>query len=227
MAWCVEHIDAVLMIAFGATASLMGAGILRLSKATLDPSSGRVQKIRRALSILGPILVVIGLMLAFLPAHSHQQEILPTASREQWHEVKGDGKFTIMMPIPPEAKEHAADSPMGRVTVHSYSACPEPKSVDYRIRYTELPSPASFENLPESRHLNLASMRDFKLIGQRSGTVSGYPAEVVEGTGPNGLSIKMEAIWVGSREYVIMRTAQSGAIPLDNQFFSSFRVLSK
>lgn len=217
MSWWIAHIDAVLMILFGTAASLMGAGILRMSKSPIGSADGRARQIRSVFTILGPILVAIGLARAFLP----------TQSREQWHEVTGDGKFSIMLPAPPQAKEQAADSPLGKVVVHSYVASPDQTRVDYRIRYADLPAPASYENLPQPPQPDVSGIKDFRLLGQHPTTVSGYPATIVDGEGPNGLSVKMEFVWVGPRQYVILRTAGSGDQPSDDKFFSSFRVLAK
>jgi hypothetical protein len=62
MAWLVQHIDAVLTMSFGVLMSLMGAGIIKISKAANADSDDRVRTIRGVLSIVGPLLVIFGLV---------------------------------------------------------------------------------------------------------------------------------------------------------------------
>ena len=62
MAWVLQHIDAVLTMALGVLMSLMGAGIVKISKAANADSDDRVRKIRGVLTIVGPLLVIFGLV---------------------------------------------------------------------------------------------------------------------------------------------------------------------
>ena len=66
MAWLVQHIDAVLTMSFGVLMSLMGAGIIKISKAANAESDDRVRKIRGILTLVGPLLVIIAIVQIFL-----------------------------------------------------------------------------------------------------------------------------------------------------------------
>ena len=66
MTWVVQHIDALLMMALGALMSLMGAGIIKISKAANAESDDRVRKIRGILTLVGPLLVIIAIVQIFL-----------------------------------------------------------------------------------------------------------------------------------------------------------------
>jgi hypothetical protein len=220
-----QHIDGVILVALGALFSLMGAGILKVSKAT-NQQDERILKTRRNLSIGGPLLILFGLFRIVFPT-TQVQGSHDVNLDKGWQEVKGDGKFSVLLPGPPEVKERLLDSPLGKVTLHSFSVVADPMATDYRIRYTDLPSPASYENAPQPLEPDLAGFRDFKLRAKSATIVSGYPATIVDGSWPNGLSVKLEFVWVGPRQYVLMRTANPGVAPADDKFFSSFRVIAK
>jgi hypothetical protein len=219
MTWWITNIDAVLLLIFGVLFSLMGAGIVKISKAAIQPPGGRLQRTREVMIVGGPLLVIFGLTrIAF-----------DSTPSERWREIRGDGKFAIMLPSEPEVTEQVVDSTVGKVIAHRYKPHAEHNDVDYRIAYTDLPATASYENLPQPIHPDLAGLTkiDFKQTSQTTITVCGYPGAVVDGTGPNGLVLKLEFVWVGRRQYILMRSAKAGAVPSDDLFFSTFRVLAK
>jgi hypothetical protein len=173
--------------------------VVKVSKAPVDLDGGRVRNTRRLLVILGPALVVFGFF-----------RLTPGApSGGGWQEVTGDGKFSVMLPGPATGNEHVVNSPLGAVTVHSYVAVPDPGGADFRVRYSDLPAPATYEGMPQPLQPDLSGQRDF--VEKSAG----------------GLWVKLEYVWVGRRQYVMMRTAKSVVLPEDGRFFSSFRVVMK
>jgi hypothetical protein len=99
------------------------------------------------------------------------------------------------------------------------------------VRYSDLPEGVSYKSGPGEVTPDVSDMTARGLVVTRvtPTTVCGYPGSVVEGRSQWGAAVKFQLVWVGRRQYVLLRVPgeHDGEGDGDARFFSSFRVVSK
>jgi hypothetical protein len=145
-----------------------------------------------------------------------------------WNEFRDDGKFVVEFPAPPTSAERTDETLVGPLVAHSYTAR-DGAGAEYVVHYSDLPSSASYENLPGGPTPDVSGLeaRGFAVRKVTPNTVCGYPGSRVEGAFDGRVASDVQFVWVGRRQYLLIRVSGGGDGGGDGRFFSSFRVLSK